>query len=102
MIIITLAPFLFGAIAAEAQTSATVTETAISTSTTLTSDKTPVKPEELPETVRKALEADEYKGWNFSQASLVKSENSEYYEIELKQEEKSVVVKLDKEGKKVD
>ena len=103
MIVITLAPFLFGAIAVEAQTATTIaTETAVSTSKTLTSDKTPIKLEELPEAVRKTLQADDYKGWAFSQANLVKSEKVEYFEIELKQAEKSVLVKLDKEGKKLD
>lgn len=101
MIVITLAPFLFGAVSVDAQTATGTPEITI-TKSTLTSNQTPVKFEELPEPVRKALQADEYKGWSFSQANLFKTEKAEYYEIELKQAEKVIAVKFDKEGKKLD
>ena len=63
-------------------------------------DKAKIKSEELPEAVKKSLEAQEYRGWLINAAYHVKSTDS--YEVELKNGAETKVVKFDKEGKKVD
>ena len=60
-------------------------------------DKTKIKSEELPEAVKKALEAQEYRGWLIDAAYHVKSTDS--YEVQLKNGAETKSVKFDKEGK---
>jgi hypothetical protein len=60
-------------------------------------DKTKIKSEELPEAVKKSLEAQEYRGWLIDAAYHVKSTDS--YEVELKNGAETKSVKFDKEGK---
>ena len=65
-------------------------------------EKKPVKVEELPDAVKAALAADDYKEWKAEKAFWVKpASGMEYYEIELKKGEEAKTVKLDKEGKVV-
>ena len=64
-------------------------------------DKTPVKPEALPEGIQKALASDAYKGWTLSEAFLVKEGGKEYYELNLKNGDQANTVKLDKDGKNI-
>jgi hypothetical protein len=61
-------------------------------------DKAKIKAEELPEAVKKSLEAQEYKGWLINAAYHVKSTDS--YEVELKNGAETKTLKFDKEGKK--
>ena len=63
-------------------------------------DKTKIKAEELPEAVKKSLEAAEYKGWLINTAYHVKSTDT--YEVELKNGAETKSFKFDKEGKKID
>jgi len=63
-------------------------------------EKTPLKVEELPDAVRKALAGDAYTGWTTAEAFLVKSQKP-YYEIKMVRGEEKMVVNLDNEGKKV-
>ena len=60
-------------------------------------DKTKIKSEELPEAVKKALEAQEYRGWLIDAAYHVKSTDS--YEVQLKNGAETKSVKFDKDGK---
>lgn len=60
-------------------------------------EKTKIKSEELPEAVKKALEAQEYRGWLIDAAYHVKATDS--YEVELKNGAETKTVKFDKEGK---
>jgi hypothetical protein len=60
-------------------------------------DKTKIKSEELPEGVKKSLEAQEYRGWLIDAAYHVKSTDS--YEVELKNGAETKTVKFDKDGK---
>jgi len=65
--------------------------------------KTPIKLEELPDAVKKALEADPYKAWTPTAAFHVKeSATKEYYQIDVKKEQEAGSVKIDKEGKPVE
>jgi len=63
-------------------------------------DKTKIKSEELPEAIKKTLEAQEYRGWLIDAAYHVKSTDS--YEVELKNGAEAKTVKFDKDGKKVE
>ena len=63
-------------------------------------DKMKIKSEELPEAVKKSLEAQEYRGWLIDAAYHVKSTDS--YEVELKNGAEAKTVKFDKDGKKVE
>ncbi|HEX6227178.1 MAG TPA: hypothetical protein VFZ52_22320 [Chryseolinea sp.] len=60
-------------------------------------DKTKIKSEELPEAVKKSLEAQEYRGWLIDAAYHVKSTDS--YEVELKNGAETKTVKFSKDGK---
>jgi hypothetical protein len=59
-------------------------------------DKTKIKSEELPEAVKKSLEAQEYRGWLIDAAYHVKSTDS--YEVELKNGAETKTVKFNKDG----
>ena len=60
-------------------------------------EKTKIKSEELPEAVKKALEAQEYSGWLIDAAYHVKATDS--YEVQLKNGAETKTVTFDKEGK---
>ena len=60
-------------------------------------DKAKIKSEELPEAVKKALEAQEYRGWLINGATHVKSTDT--YEVELKNGAETKMVKFSKDGK---
>lgn len=67
-----------------------------------TEKRTPVMPDQLPEPVKQALAADDYKGWTPSSAFLVTKGDQEYYEVKLMKEgSEANKVKFDKEGKKL-
>lgn len=62
-------------------------------------DRVKIKSEELPETVKKSLEAEEYRGWLINAAYHIKSKDQ--FEVELKNGAEAKTVIFDKEGKKV-
>lgn len=62
---------------------------------TIQGEKTKIKPEELPEAVKKTLAGDDYKGWEVANAYVSK----EVYEVELKKGTEMKTFKFDKEGK---
>jgi len=61
-------------------------------------EKVKIKSEELPEAVKKSLEAQEYRGWMISSAYKA----GDTYEVELKNGAETKTVKFNKDGKKVD
>jgi hypothetical protein len=63
-------------------------------------DKVKIKAEELPEAVKKSLEAQEYKGWLINTAYHIKSTDT--YEVELKNGAETKTFKFDKDGKKLE
>ena len=75
--------------------------TASSTTVTAEPDKKPIKKEELPEPVKTTLAGPDFKGWEITEAFSVKEEKAEYYEVNLKNVDKTMTVKLDKDGKKI-
>ena len=60
-------------------------------------DKVKVKKEDLPESIQKTLNGDEYKGWTL--IATYKTKVGEY-EVELKKDALSQMVKFDKTGKR--
>jgi hypothetical protein len=106
-VILSASILVLGAIAANAQTAAPATPAApaavkeTAAPAPVKAEEPSLKLEELPEAVRKTLATDEFKGMQFVSAKLVKAEAGEFYGISLKQADKTVVIKLDKEGKKV-
>lgn len=98
-------------IAAIAVTATTVTfaQTTAATATPGTSvtivgeerEKTPVKLEDLPDAVKKALKGPEFDGWKPVTAYWVKAEKSTYYEIEVTKGEEKKTVNLAADGTRV-
>jgi len=64
--------------------------------------KTPIKMEELPAAVLTVLKSDPYKDWTPTAAFSVKDGQKEYFQIDVKKEEETASVKLDKDGKPVE
>jgi hypothetical protein len=60
-------------------------------------EKTEIKPENLPDAVKKTLAGDAYKGWEISKAYVAK----EVYEVELKKGADTKTFKFDKEGNSI-
>jgi Fe-S cluster biosynthesis and repair protein YggX len=57
----------------------------------------PVKPEELPEAVKKALSDEQYKDWKVTEAFLIQEERK-IYEITLMKGQEKQVIKMDEQG----
>lgn len=64
--------------------------------------KTPIKLEELPEAVLNTLKSDPYKSWTPTAAFSVKDGSKNYFQIDVKKEEETSSIKLDKDGKPVE
>lgn len=60
----------------------------------------PVKPEELPEPVKKLLADEQYKDWKVSEAYMVQEERK-IYEITLVRGQEKTVIKVDEKGNKL-
>lgn len=100
-----------GAVSANAQTTTPASQTAPasqttppaqteSTATTTSDDKTAVKLEELPAGVKATLASPSLKAWTATEAFLVKNaEGKEYYAINVKKDNESGSIQLDKDGK---
>lgn len=91
---------LSGAATVKANTlSNQATATAVQDSTT----KSPVKLEELPAPVTATLKSDAYKAWTPTAAHLVKTaQGAEYYQIDVKKDDQSAYLKIDKDGKVIE
>ena len=63
-------------------------------------EKVKIKPEELPEAVKKSLEMADYRGWLVDAA--YKDTAKETYEVHLKNGAETKIVKFNKDGKKVE
>jgi len=82
--------------------SGTTAATPPATTTAAEETKTAVTVEELPEAVKTTLASATLKPWTPYEAYLIKeTDGDEYYAINLKKDEQTGSVKLDKEGKPV-
>lgn len=69
-------------------------------------DRQPVKPEELPESIKKTLATDDYKGWAVKDAALVNNKPAadataaaaSYYEVTLTKGTESKTFKFHQDG----
>ncbi|MDR3696213.1 hypothetical protein [Mucilaginibacter sp.] len=66
-----------------------------------TAQKTPIKLDELPPAVKTTLTTDPVKQWTPTTAFVVKSGSTVYFEITVKKDTQTQVIKLDKDGKMV-
>ena len=65
-------------------------------------EKVAVKPEDLPEGIKKTIKGEEFSGWTVKKAYLVTEEgNKQYYELQVAKGNESARVKLDKDGRNV-
>lgn len=64
--------------------------------------KTPIKLDELPDAVKATLQSEPYKDWTAIAAFSVKDGKKEYFQVDVKKEEETASLKLDKEGKPVE
>jgi len=65
-------------------------------------DKVAVKPEDLPEGIKKTIKGEEFAGWKITSAFLVTApDKTQYYELNVKNGSEAARVKLDKDGKNV-
>jgi hypothetical protein len=87
-------------VAVQAQENPTPTPSSAATEAPAQDDKQKIKAEELPEAVKKSLEAQEYKGWLINTAYHIKSTDT--YEVELKNGAETKTFKFDKDGKKLE
>lgn len=60
----------------------------------------PVKPEELPEPVKKMLADEQYRDWKIAEAYMVQEERK-IYEITLSRGQEKMVIKVDEKGNKL-
>ena len=88
--------------ATQTQTPATQTESQGTAPATQEEEKTTITVEELPAAVKTILAGPTLKPWTPTEAYLVKGvDGKEYYAINLKKDEQTGSVKLDKDGKPV-
>lgn len=78
--------------------SANVSQKDVTTVTSSHFDKTPVKPEDLPQPVKTVL-ANDYRGWEVTSAFWVTGDGLEHYEVNLMKGPDRQTVKFDKDGK---
>nr|WP_295925155.1 hypothetical protein [uncultured Dyadobacter sp.] len=65
-------------------------------------DKVAVKPEDLPEAIKKTIKGEEFSGWTVKKAFLVtESDKTQYYELQVANGKENARVKLDKDGRNV-
>ncbi|MES2416589.1 MAG: hypothetical protein V4541_00290 [Bacteroidota bacterium] len=64
--------------------------------------KTPIKLEELPDSIKATLKTDPYKDWIPTAAFTVKDGEKFYYQVDVKKEEQMGSLKFDKDGKPVE
>lgn len=78
------------------------TTTSADTKKSAKEDKVVVKPEDLPEGVKKTIKSDDFTGWTVKKAFLVtEGDNKQYYELQVAKGSESARVKLDKDGNNV-
>jgi Tfp pilus assembly major pilin PilA len=62
--------------------------------------KTPVELKDLPEAVQKTLQSDPVKAWTPTAAFLVtNADKTSYYQVDVKKEQETGSLKIDKDGK---
>ena len=66
-------------------------------------DKVSVKPDDLPDGIKKTIKGEEFSGWKVTSAYLITTpDKTQYYELNVKNGSETARVKLDKDGKNVE
>jgi hypothetical protein len=74
-------------------------EAKVGVSTILVETRVQVKPEELPERVRKTLNETSYASWTITDAYFVTADNgAQYYELAVRKADEQSRMKIDKNG----
>ncbi len=69
----------------------------------LSQEKVSVKPDSLPEGIKKTIKGEAFSGWKVVSAFLVtNADKTQYYELNVKNGDETARVKLDKEGRNVE
>jgi len=69
----------------------------------LEQEKVSVKPENLPDGIKKTVKSDAFSGWTVVSAFLITAaDKTQYYELNVKNGSESARVKLDKDGNNVE
>ncbi|MCE7060012.1 hypothetical protein [Dyadobacter sp. CY343] len=101
----TLTLISFASVQAQTAEKDAAQQTETTTSTTKKNakeDKVAVKPEDLPEGIKKTIKSDDFAGWTVKKAFLVTDQkNTQYYELQVAKGSESARVKLDKDGNNV-
>ncbi|MCE6987772.1 hypothetical protein [Dyadobacter sp. CY323] len=88
--------------AATTATEAATTEKPVVAQKASKEDKVVVKPEDLPEGIKKTIKGEEFSGWTVKKAFLVtEPNNTQYYELQVGNGKENARVKLDKNGNNV-
>lgn len=94
-----ISAFMLAAVASYAQDKKVTADTPVQAAAVKDeSAKTKVDPAALPEPVKTTLSAETYKDWKIAEAWVVKAEQ-EYYMVDLKKDDKTITVNIDKDGK---
>jgi len=74
-----------------------------SNSVLITQEKVSVKPESLPDGIKKTIASEAFSGWKVVSAFLVtNTDKTQFYELNVKNGDESARVKLDKDGNNVE
>lgn len=66
-------------------------------------EKVSIKPDSLPEGIKKTIKGEAFAGWKVVSAFLVtNADKTQYYELNVKNGDETARVKLDKEGRNVE
>jgi len=102
LIVSALALTMISFASVQASTTAESRRTETAAFATFKQDKVAVKPENLPEGIKKTIKGEEFSGWKVTKAFLVTEEDkSQYYELQVAKGSESARVKLDKDGNNV-
>ncbi len=90
--------FMLGAMATTSFAQDTKSPAQVPATSTKDDSKTKVDPTNLPQSVKTTLAGAEYKDWTTQEVWLVKA-TPEYYAVQLKKDQQSMTVNIDKDGK---
>ena len=66
-------------------------------------EKTAIKPEELPDAVKKTLSSETYEGWTIEEAFKITEENkADVFEVRVKKGEETATMQFDAAGQKIE
>jgi hypothetical protein len=102
LIVTALAITLISFASVQADNTTIISKTTSNTSL-IAQEKVSVKPDSLPDGVKKTIASEAFSGWKVISAFLVtNADKTQYYELNVKNGDESARVKLDKDGNNVE